>query len=59
MIRVMKVSAVTASTNQFQKRQQEPKIKYYNNKVTKTTVKKDFGIMLDEEISKLKVDILI
>lgn len=59
MIKVIKISAVSATSNQFQKRPSEPKVKYYNNKVTKTKVKQDFGIMLDAEMKKLKIDVLV
>lgn len=58
MIRVQKVLAVNNSClNGYDNRQ--PKVKYYNNKVSKTKVKQDFGIMLDAEMKKLKIDILI
>ena len=37
-----------------------PTIKYYNNNaVTKEEIKEDFGIILDREIRKLKIDVLI
>lgn len=58
MIRVTKVVAINNSClNGYDNRQ--PKVKYYNNKVTKTKVKQDFGIMLDTEIKKLQIDVLV
>ena len=58
MIRVQKVMAVNSGClNGYDNRQ--PKVKYYNSKVIKTKVKKDFGIMLDAEIKKLKIDVLV
>lgn len=58
MIKVTKVMAINNSClNGYDNRQ--PKVKYYNNKVTKTKVKQDFGIMLDTEIKKLKFDYFV
>lgn len=55
MIRV--IAAVGAPTHSTQ--YQPPKMKFYNNQVKKEEVKQDFGLILDKEISKLTIDILI
>lgn len=58
MIRVQKVIAINNSCmNGYDDRL--PKVKYYNNKITKTKVKQDFDIMLDTEIKKLQIDVLV
>jgi len=56
MIRV--IQAGSAST-QYANPQYKTPIKYYNNKVTKEEIKEDFGIILEREIQKLKIDVLI
>jgi len=41
-------------------RQPPHKIKYYNPKIVKKqTIKKDFGLILDNELKGLSVDILL
>jgi len=55
MIRVISTQPQTAYNQGY-----KPPIKYYNNNaVTKEEVKEDFGIILDREIQKLKIDIVI
>ena len=56
MIRV--IQAGSAST-QYANPQYKTPIKYYNNKVTKEEIKEDFGIILEREIQKLKIDVLV
>lgn len=57
MIRIIN----TNPTQYFNKNQpQQTPIKYYNNNtVTKEEIKEDFGIILDREIQKLKINVLI
>lgn len=55
MVRV--ISAVTGSS--FYNEQYKPKMKFYQNNQSKEVVKKDFQIVLDSEIKKLKIDILV
>ena len=56
MIRVISTQPQTAYNN----RQYRPPVKYYNNNVvTKEEIKEDFGIILDREIQKLKVNRVI
>ena len=55
MIRV--IAAVGASS--FYNENPQPRMKYYQNNQSKEVIKKDFKIMLDSEIKKLKIDILI
>lgn len=55
---IIKVQAVTASayTNQHNK----PRAKYYPlQTLTKSKVKKDFKILLDSEVKKLRFDALV
>lgn len=40
-------------------RQERPQTKYYQPQQKKEKVKKDFGVMLNSEIKKLHIDILI
>ena len=55
MIRVIAAVGAPAHSTQYQ----PPKMKFYNNQVKKEEVKQDFGLILDKEISKLTIDILI
>ena len=56
MIRVIGTQTAQYNNNYYNR----PTVKYYNNNaVTKEEVKEDFGIILDREIRKLKIDVLI
>lgn len=55
---MIRVAAVGGSFDHH-KNPQPAHIKYYNNRVNKEKVKEDFDIILDKEISKLRVDILV
>ena len=55
MIRVIAAVGSPAHSTQYQ----PPKMKFYNNQVKKETVKEDFKLILDKEISKLHIDILV
>lgn len=54
---VRAIAAVRASS--FYNENPQPRMKYYQNNQNKEVVKRDFKIMLDSEIKKLKIDILI
>lgn len=41
------------------KREGEPQTKYYEPQENKEKIKQDFGLILDTEIDKLHIDILI
>lgn len=56
MVRV--IQAGSAST-QYAKPQYRTPVKYYNHKVSKEEIKEDFGIILEREIQKLKIDVLV
>ena len=56
MIRVIESAGTAWSLSDWTRSPHSP-IKYYNNQVSKEEVKKDFDIILDKEIEKLKIDI--
>lgn len=57
---IIKVCGSAATQDPMAYRDQgSPHTKYYNRKVTKEKIKEDFGIVLDAEIKKLKINILI
>lgn len=55
---MIKVTAA-AGVSSFYSKNSQPKTKYYNNQTSKEKVKKDFDIILDKEIKKLKINILV
>ena len=56
---ILRVTGI-AKSGMYNNYKEKPTAKYYQKKtVTKEKVKRDFGLMLDSEISKLKIDILI
>lgn len=55
---IVRVQAVTASA--YANQHNKPRIKYYSpQEVSKTKVKKDFQIMLDTELNKLRFDAIV
>lgn len=56
MVRVIQAGS---TSTQYAKPQYRTPVKYYNNKVTKEEIKEDFGIILEREIQKLKIDVLV
>ena len=55
----MIIKVYGASQTQLTPQDQESKIKYYKPPITKEEVKEDFDMILDAEMKKLHVDILV
>ena len=56
---ILKVTGI-AESGMYNNYKERPTTKYYQTKVaTKGKIKRDFGLMLDSELKKLRVDILV
>ena len=56
MIRIIRTSE---SSTHYPDKQYKAPVKYYQNRPTKEEVKEDFGIVLEREIAKLKIDVIV
>ena len=59
MIRIISISPASPLYKEPQEQSEQAGTRFYNNQVTKEQVKDDFGIVLDKEIARLHIDIII
>lgn len=59
MIRIISISPASPQYKEPQEQSDKAGTRFYNNQVTKEQVKDDFGIVLDKEIARLHIDIII
>jgi hypothetical protein len=56
---LVKVTGICETNFYNQNNQDKPQTKFYEPQTQKEEVKKDFGLLLDVEIKKLKFDVYI